>query len=101
MQSSRSPLGGRRGRSIDSQQLMTWVIQALISFLFGGGGAFIAYMFTLRLEKNKEAREQQERKRELLMGGPIPPSNVKAAVSIARGRYLDIDGEDASESGRH
>jgi hypothetical protein len=38
-----------------------WVIQAAISFLFGGLGPFVAFRFSLNLEKKREEREKQRK----------------------------------------
>ena len=60
--------------SINPQQILNWIIQAVISFLFGGAGAFIACRVALRSERSKAALRQEGRQPAASMVGPVPPA---------------------------
>ncbi len=69
--------------SIDSQQILNWIIQALISFLFGGAGAFVAIWVSRKLERDKEARLQVGRKTQPSNGRPVPPASLSSPTGPA------------------
>lgn len=69
--------------NIDWNLFTNWIIQASISFLFGGLGAFVAFRFSLNLEKKREERQQQKKVRNALTGGIVAPASIKAAVKLA------------------
>jgi FHA domain len=71
-----------------AQLVLNWIIQAVIAFLFGGAGAFIAVRYLLRSEKGGAAVQPAGRKQELPMTGPLPPAPVAGATASAGGAWL-------------
>jgi hypothetical protein len=75
---------------IDWSQLINWTVQAVISFIFGGLGTFVAFRFSIELERRREERENQRSIREQLQGGKIPPANIEQAVKLGRELKINI-----------
>ena len=74
----------------DWSQLINWTVQAVISFIFGGLGAFVAFRFSIELERRREEREHQRSIREQIQGGKIPPANIEQAVKLGRELKINV-----------
>jgi hypothetical protein len=63
-----------------SQLVLNWIIQAVIAFLFGGAGAFVAVRLLLGPERQAETRRQAGGKQAPPLAAPVPPASVDSAA---------------------